>query len=522
MAARAGDDLADAVRRRGRQHRRGLRRPLGLTSRSPCPPVREPIRVTLASCPLQDPSRTGTSRRRRVWQRPRPSVSSIGLAGSGEVLGRHPGSHGARPGGRPDTAWPAVSSCHGARTAGGRDAGRPRPRPGKHHHGSSVRSTVALLTRSKKALVILAVAVCPGPGRNRHRLRRDEQDRHPVGGRQDHPGHAPWAGPWTTSSPTRASTLGEHDVVVPGLYAAVTDGTRIAVRFGRPFDLTVDGERPALLGHRHQRGQRPEPGRPARRRTPSCPRAVGRHQPPAAWTSRSSPPRTSRSSIGGKKPRHRDRRRARPSRRRCDELKVKVDKLDRVRPARATACEDGDTIVVTSSTGHQDASTRGHRRTAPCSATTRACSRARASRARRPATATARVVYRMRFVNGHEVSAPRSARTDGPGPAGRRDRRGRHQEPPGARARPPAANFASGGTVWDRIAQCESGGNWATNTGNGYYGGLQFNLCTWQAYGGTGLPDQNSRETADRDRRAGCAPPAAATAPGRSARLSRA
>ena len=56
------------------------------------------------------------------------------------------------------------------------------------------------------------------------------------------------------------------------------------------------------------------------------------------------------------------------------------------------------------------------------------------------------------------------------------------------------SDFASGGTIWDKIAQCESGGNWAANTGNGYYGGLQFNLGTWQSYGGSGRPDQNSRE----------------------------
>ncbi|CAM3713773.1 transglycosylase family protein [Smaragdicoccus niigatensis] len=37
---------------------------------------------------------------------------------------------------------------------------------------------------------------------------------------------------------------------------------------------------------------------------------------------------------------------------------------------------------------------------------------------------------------------------------------------------------------WDGVAQCEAGGNWAINTGNGYYGGLQFDLSTWNAYGG--------------------------------------
>jgi hypothetical protein len=43
---------------------------------------------------------------------------------------------------------------------------------------------------------------------------------------------------------------------------------------------------------------------------------------------------------------------------------------------------------------------------------------------------------------------------------------------------------AASWTVWDDLAQCESGGNWATNTGNGYFGGLQFLGSTWNAYGG--------------------------------------
>lgn len=41
------------------------------------------------------------------------------------------------------------------------------------------------------------------------------------------------------------------------------------------------------------------------------------------------------------------------------------------------------------------------------------------------------------------------------------------------------------GSVWDRVAACESGGNWAINTGNGYYGGLQFSAATWKGFGGT-------------------------------------
>ncbi|MET9801487.1 transglycosylase family protein [Streptomyces sp. NPDC006368] len=49
------------------------------------------------------------------------------------------------------------------------------------------------------------------------------------------------------------------------------------------------------------------------------------------------------------------------------------------------------------------------------------------------------------------------------------------------------ATSASAATTaeWDKVAQCESGGNWSINTGNGYYGGLQFSASTWAAYGGT-------------------------------------
>lgn len=57
------------------------------------------------------------------------------------------------------------------------------------------------------------------------------------------------------------------------------------------------------------------------------------------------------------------------------------------------------------------------------------------------------------------------------------------------------ANYSAGdGSVWDRLAACEAGGNWAINTGNGYYGGLQFSLSSWRGVGGSGLPSDASRE----------------------------
>jgi peptidoglycan hydrolase-like protein with peptidoglycan-binding domain len=45
---------------------------------------------------------------------------------------------------------------------------------------------------------------------------------------------------------------------------------------------------------------------------------------------------------------------------------------------------------------------------------------------------------------------------------------------------------------WEALAGCESGSNWSINTGNGYYGGLQFSLSSWRAVGGQGRPDQAS------------------------------
>ena len=48
--------------------------------------------------------------------------------------------------------------------------------------------------------------------------------------------------------------------------------------------------------------------------------------------------------------------------------------------------------------------------------------------------------------------------------------------------------------TWDRLARCESGGPWHLDSGNGYYGGLQFSLASWQEVGGAGYPHEASRQ----------------------------
>ncbi|HSX43910.1 MAG TPA: transglycosylase family protein [Candidatus Saccharimonadales bacterium] len=60
-----------------------------------------------------------------------------------------------------------------------------------------------------------------------------------------------------------------------------------------------------------------------------------------------------------------------------------------------------------------------------------------------------------------------------------------------------SAPAISSGTVWDELAQCESGGNWAINTGNGYYGGLQFDQGTWESNGGLAYASRADLATRD-------------------------
>jgi hypothetical protein len=70
--------------------------------------------------------------------------------------------------------------------------------------------------------------------------------------------------------------------------------------------------------------------------------------------------------------------------------------------------------------------------------------------------------------------------------------RTRTHKPTTTRSSTGTALGATDNSVWYRLARCESGGNWADNTGNGYYGGLQFSLGTWHSVGGVGYPHQAS------------------------------
>lgn len=122
-----------------------------------------------------------------------------------------------------------------------------------------------------------------------------------------------------------------------------------------------------------------------------------------------------------------------------------------------------------------------------------------------------RTVYEVTVVDGQEVSRVAisttvvSAKVDevtvvgtgAPTPAPSSESTG-GKESTGAKEEsstsPAPSTTVADGDVWARLAQCESGGNPATNTGNGYYGMYQFSLSTWQSVGGSGLPSDASAE----------------------------
>jgi uncharacterized protein YabE (DUF348 family) len=279
--------------------------------------------------------------------------------------------------------------------------------------------------------------------------------------------------------------VGAHDQVAPSLDQEVSDGTRISVRFGRPLELTVDGDTQTYwVTATDVDGALDQIGRAYDGAALSVSRGAGIDR--GGIDIEVATPKTITVKIGAAKPQRRTVA-ALSVRDLLDQLGVQVDRDDRVTPRLGADIDDGSEGVV--------------------------------SRIKKVSKRIKREVVDFRTIERDDDSAYVGDTTViRSGEDGLRDvtyaityRNGRLAVRKVLRQtwldRPVAAivevgtrevatiNFAGGSTVWDRLAQCEAGGNWATNTGNGYYGGLQFSLGTWQAYGGSGLPSQASRET---------------------------
>jgi uncharacterized protein YabE (DUF348 family) len=285
--------------------------------------------------------------------------------------------------------------------------------------------------------------------------------------------------------------LGAHDVVAPELDAAVDEGTRIAVRFGRPLDVNLDGEKTRhwvtatdVTSALDQIGLRVGGANLSTSRGAEIDRS--------GMALTIATPKKLTFAIAGDKPKV-AKVAALTVREALDMRDVKVDKDDEVRPRLGKVLDGGEKIVVTKVRVAKKAVTNEAIPFATKTTSDGSMYEGEEEVAREGRAGHRDVTYRLRFENGELVTRKAVSVRDVVDPVSRIVKVGtKEREPEPAPA--PAANFASGGTVWDSLAQCESGGNWAINTGNGYYGGLQFNLGTWQAYGGTGLPSSNSRE----------------------------
>ncbi|WP_162598717.1 resuscitation-promoting factor [Nocardioides gilvus] len=283
--------------------------------------------------------------------------------------------------------------------------------------------------------------------------------------------------------------VGEHDVVAPALDSSVDDGTAITVAFARPLDLTVDGESSKhwvtatdVDGALSQIGRRFSGADLSTSRSTS----IRRDGLELAVVT----PKTVKVAVGGKKAKKVEV----PALTVADaleEMDVKYDDDDKVSPKPGKKIESGDRITVTKVkverkkvAGERIAFGTVRRNDGSMTA-----GRTKVVKPGKPGKRA--VTYELRYENGTLKSRKVVSSDVVRAPVKQVVKVGTKKAPAPA---PVKANYASGNSVWDALAKCESGGNWATNTGNGYYGGLQFNPNTWRSVGGTGLPHQHSRE----------------------------
>ncbi|MGH3413941.1 MAG: transglycosylase family protein [Marmoricola sp.] len=282
--------------------------------------------------------------------------------------------------------------------------------------------------------------------------------------------------------------VGAHDVVVPSVDSSVVDNSKIVVRYGRQLKLDVDGKRTTywttantVSGALDQLGMHYSNAALSHSRGSQ----INREGLALQITT----PKKVTLKVGAHKAKVHDVA-ATDTSDLLRQLHVKLRKHDKLSPQPGHVLKDGEHVVVTRIGFHNQAV---HHQAMPFSTVHRDSSsmyEGNSKTIRAGHSGSRNVTYRVEVRNGQVV-----------------DRNVLNQDvlrksvarivEVGTKSRPapaPTSNYASGGTAWDAIAQCESGGNWAANTGNGYYGGLQFTLSTWHSYGGAGYPNDASRE----------------------------
>ena len=282
--------------------------------------------------------------------------------------------------------------------------------------------------------------------------------------------------------------VGDRDVVAPSVDEAISDGSEITVKFARPFELTVDGETKThwVTATTVSRALT-EVGRAFRGSELSASRSgtIDRDGMRLEVVT----PKTLKVKLGAK-PMAKRTVTALTVEEALEELGVELGKHDEVTPRPRAQIEDGDTLVFTDVRIVEKRVTGEAIDYGTIEREDSSMYEGETSVARAGKPGVRNVTYRIVYRNGEIAVRKVLKQTVVREPVDQIVEVGTKEE-----AAPVAPNYAGGSTVWDQLAQCESGGNWSINTGNGYYGGLQFSLSTWQAYGGTGYPHQASRET---------------------------
>ncbi|TDC47488.1 resuscitation-promoting factor [Jiangella ureilytica] len=291
----------------------------------------------------------------------------------------------------------------------------------------------------------------------------------------------------------RGIELSARDEVIPSLDSDVEDGTEISVRYARQVTVTVDGEEQQIWTTALSVD---EALRDLNIRAEGADLSVARSQPigrggidfevrtPKEITlvadGASNPVTTTALTV----------------REALDDAGVTLGDLDLVEPALEAALADAATVTVRRVTVETETVTAA----LPFEVTEQeddSLAKGTESVETEGKEGSVERVMQNTYIDGELSSQEVLSETVVAAPVDQLVLIGTKEPPPPADE--PSDSGGSGGGddvdggVWDRLAQCESGGNWSINTGNGYYGGLQFSLGTWRAFGGSGYPHENSK-----------------------------
>jgi resuscitation-promoting factor RpfB len=308
--------------------------------------------------------------------------------------------------------------------------------------------------------------------------------------------------------------VSEHDLVAPAVSAHIHDGSKIVVQRGRLLRLTIDGQRrevwvttPTVADALSQLGYASTDYSSVSRdrRLPLTPTEITLRTPKAVTVVHDRHNQTVVTTDA-------------TVAQLLANLKIPVGRKDRLRPAAATPISNNQKIVLQRllhkpKTVRRSIDYQTIQRHDP----TQFQGDSQVARSGKPGSMA--VTYDVVYLDGKQIGRARLAKKILAAPVNRVVLVGTKQRPApppqSAQQSNPGSGSGSGpspapqpqpqpppppstnGLNWDGVAQCESGGNWQINTGNGYYGGLQFDLGTWLSNGGGAYaprPDLASRE----------------------------